>query len=161
MLNDYQVQFLHHLIRHNVTFLVVRRQARWLNNNAHMTRDLDIWVSIADKDRPALERALIEWASKNPQHTNQNWASPLVASAESSNRIPRKRWGLVHGSHGCAERNLNSCRIDVLTSLEGMIFEECLARATMHNVDGATVHAMSPADLDQAAKFRFASEGRY
>ena len=60
VLNDYHIQFLHHLVHHNVAFMVVRGQARWLINNAHQTRDLDIWVSIADGSKPALEQALIE-----------------------------------------------------------------------------------------------------
>ena len=59
MLNDYQIQFLHHLVRHGVTFLIVRGQARWLMNNAHRTRDLDVWVSIAEASKPKLEEALI------------------------------------------------------------------------------------------------------
>ena len=48
----------------------------------------------------------------------------------------------------------------MLTSLEGMNFAECLERAGTHEVDGVSVYAMSPADLDEAAEHRFRMEGR-
>ena len=52
-------------------------------------------------------------------------------------------------------------RIDVLTSLEGMDFEECLKRAGTHEVDGISVYVMCAVDLDKASQHRFRTEGRH
>jgi hypothetical protein len=161
VLNDYHIQFLQHLVRHDVSFLIVRGQARRFINSAHQTRDLDIWVSIADKDKPALERALIEWASKNPQHTNRNWASPLPLRPKVQIAFPENDGVWYMDRTGALQEISTVDRIDVLTSLVGMEFEECLKRAVAREIEGVTVHAMCAGDLDVAAEHRFESEGRY
>jgi hypothetical protein len=161
MLNDYHIQFLHHLIRYGVAFLVVRGQARWLLDNAHQTRDLDLWVSIADADKPNLERALIEWANKHRQHTNQNWVSPLHLRPKVQIAFPEVDGVWYLDRSGVAREISTADRIDVLTSLEGMLFDECWKHAVTHKVEGATFRAMRAADLDVAAHHRFKSEGRY
>jgi hypothetical protein len=56
VVNEYHIQFLRHLARHGVRFLIVGGQARWLADRSHVTRDLDVWVSIATSDKPALEQ---------------------------------------------------------------------------------------------------------
>ena len=161
MLNEYHIQFLHHFVCHNVIFLIVRGQARWLINNVHRTRDLDIWVRIADEGKPRLERALIEWATKHSTHTGQNWSSPLPLRPKVQIAFPEFDEVWYMDRTGGLREISTADRIDVLTSLEGMIFDECFKRAEAHEVEGAAVHAMSAADLDLAAKFRFVSEGRY
>ena len=161
MLNEYHIQFLHHFVRHDVSFLIVRGQARKLINSAHQTRDLDVWVSIADTHRPALELALIEWASKNPQHTNQNWSSPLPLRPKVQIAFPENNEVWYMDRSGELKEIGTADRVDVLTSIVGMDFEECSKRAVACQVEGVTVHAMCAADLDVAAEHRFKSEGRY
>jgi hypothetical protein len=172
VLNDYHIQFLHHLLHHNVAFMVVRGQARWLarspasgragrpDNNCHQTRDLDIWVSIADGDKPALEQALIDWARAHPRHTNQTWNSPLPLRPKVQIAFPEFDHVWYLDRSGEMKEISTADRIDVLTSLEGMDFDECLKHADTHEVDGVSVYAMSPADLDEAAEHRFRTEGR-
>jgi hypothetical protein len=160
VLNDYHIQFLHHLVRRDVVFMIVRGQARWLANNAYRTRDCDVWVSIADADKPKLEGALIAWARAHPQHTNQNWASPLQLRPKVQIAFPENDgvWYLDRG--GKPKELTTDDRIDVLTSLEGMDFGECRTRAVGHELDGFLVHAMSTDDLDEAAEHRFCTERR-
>jgi hypothetical protein len=122
---------------------------------------LDIWVSIADKDRPALERALVAWASKHPLHTNRDWVPPLSLGPKLQIAFPEDDRVAYLGRSGGVLYISIADRIDVLTSLEGMNFEECFERPVIHEVEGVTVRAMPAADLDQAAEFRFASEGRH
>ena len=135
VLNEYQIQFLHHLVGHNVVFMIVRGQARRLNNNAHQTRDLDIWVSISDKDKPALERALIEWAREHPRHTNQNWSAPLPLRPKVQIAFPESDEVWYMDRTGALREISTADRIDVLTSLEGMVFDECFKRAVSHEVE--------------------------
>jgi hypothetical protein len=160
VLNDYHIQFLHHLVHHNVAFMVVRGQARRFINNAHETRDLDIWVSIADEDKPRLERALIEWAREHPQHSNRDWRSPLLLRPKLQIAFPEND-GVGYLSRSGAPCEISTAdRIDVLTSLEGMNFDECLKRAGKHEVDGNSVYVMCTADLDKASEHRLRTEGR-
>jgi len=159
MLNDYHIQFLHHLVHHDVTFLIVRGQARWLINSVHRTRDLDIWVSIADKDKPSLERALIEWGREHLQHTN--WNSPLPLRPMVQIAFPQFDGVWYMDRRGALREIPTADMIDVLTSLVGMDFEQCMERALSRDVEGVTVHAMCAADLYVAAEHRFKSEGRY
>jgi hypothetical protein len=161
VLNEYHIQFLHHLARHKVTFLIVRGQARWLINKEHRTRDLDIWVSIVDKCKPTLERALIEWAREHPLHTNQNWTPPLPLRPNVQIAFPEFD-GVWYTDRSGEPREISTAdRVDVLTSLQGMPFKQCFKQAVVYDVEGVPVRAMSAADLDQAAKFRFDSEGRF
>ena len=161
MLNDYHIQFCITSVRYNVRFLIVRGQARWLINNAHQTRDLDIWVSIAEADKLKLENALIAWAQEHPQHSNQNWTPPLPLRPKVQIAFPEND-GVWYMDRSRALRGISTADgIDVLTSIEGMDFDECLRRAGTREVDDIPVYVMSAADLDNASKHRFRTEGRH
>jgi hypothetical protein len=141
-------------------FLIVRGQARWFINNAHQTRDLDIWVSIADGDKPKLQNALIAWAGEHPQHSNRNWTPPLDLRPKLQIAFPEND-GVWYMDRAGGLREISTAdRIDVLTSLEGMDFDECFKRGAVHEVEGVRIRAMSAADLDNASEHRFRTEGR-
>jgi hypothetical protein len=161
VLKDYQIQFLHHLVSYDVAFLIVRGQARWLADRSHKTRDLDVWVSIADEDKPNLESALIKWGRQHPAHTNVSWQAPLPLRPKVQIAFPQYD-GVGYVDRAGEIQELSTAdRIDVLTSLEGMDFKECFERSVQHHVDGVVVHAMCADDLDAAGQHRFKTEGRY
>ena len=87
MLNEYHLQFLHHLMDHGVRFLIVGGQARYVHHG-NRTRDLDLWVDISVGSRPALEKALVEWSKKNPAHTHRPVTSPINFSPKGQQKFP-------------------------------------------------------------------------
>jgi hypothetical protein len=154
MLNDYHIQFLHHLAGYSVRFLIVGGRARWLSERAHKKRDLDVWVGVADTDKPALERALVAWSQAHPTHTAKPLQAPLQLRPEVQIAFPDCD-GVAYMDRSGVIRELSTGdRIDELTTLSGMDFEDCFARAVQHDVDGIAVRAMCAADLDEAARLR-------
>jgi hypothetical protein len=154
VVNEYHIQFLRHLARHGVRFLIVGGQARWLADRSHVTRDLDVWVSIATSDKPALEQALVAWSREHPAHTAVPLQAPLPLRLGVQIAFPDCD-GVLYLDRTGEMRELSTAdRIDVLTSLAGMDFEECLARSVGHDVEGATVRALCDSDLDKAAQLR-------
>jgi hypothetical protein len=159
VLNDYQIQFLHHLATHGVRFLIVGGQARWLSDRGHKTRDLDVWVSVADADKPALERALVAWSQVHPAHTAMPLQAPLPLKPERQIAFPDCDGVAYMDRSGVIQELSTDDRIDVLTSLVGMDFEDCFARAVQRDVEGVVVRVMCDADLHDAAEHRTQTKG--
>lgn len=154
MLNDYHIQFLHLLVRRNVKFLVVGGQARWLLNRVQQTRDLDVWMSVAEADKPALEQALVAWSAAHPAHTAMPLQAPLPLRPGVQIAFPDCDGVAYMVRTGQIQELSVRDRIDVLTSLAGMEFEECFARGVQYDIDGVAVRALCKSDLDQAALLR-------
>ncbi len=161
MLSDYHIQFLHHLATHGVRFLIVGGQARWLSDRAHKTRDLDVWVSVADADKPDLERAIVAWSQAHPAHTAMPLQAPLALRPAVQIAFPDCDGVLYFDQKREMRELLTADRIDVLTSLAGMDFEECFVRAVSQDVEGVEVGVMCDADLEKAAEHRARTEGSH
>jgi hypothetical protein len=140
VLNDYHVQFLHHFAGHGARLLIVGGQARWLDDRTHETRDLDLWVSVADADEPNLENALVGWSRAHPSHTAMPLQAPLALRPGVQIAFPDCDGVAYLSRSGGIEELSTADRIDVLTSLAGMGFEDCFARAVQHDVDGSSDH---------------------
>lgn len=157
-MNDYHIQFLHHLGRHRVRFVVVGGQARWLSDASHVTRDLDVWASVAATDKPALEKALVAWSREHPAHTAVPLHAPLPLRPGVQIAFPDCA-GVLYLDRGREMRELSTAdRIDILTSLAEADFEECFARAVEHDVESVFVRALCATDLDKASEHRSGSE---
>jgi hypothetical protein len=136
MLNDYHIQFLHHFVRHNVDFLIVGGQARWLSDRAHKTRDLDLWVSIAEVDKPNLERTLVVWSGQHPAHTAVPLQAPLPLRPGCQIAFPDCDGVAYIDRSGVIQELSTADRIDVLTS------------------EGVEVRVMCAPDLEKAGRLR-------
>ena len=154
MLNDYHIQFLHHFVRHNVDFLIVGGQARWLSDRAHKTRDLDLWVSIAEVDKPNLERALVVWSGQHPAHTAVPLQAPLPLRSGRQIAFPDCDGVAYMDRSGVIQELSTDDRIDVLTSLAGMEFAESFERSVQHEIEGVAVRALCASDLEKAGRLR-------
>lgn len=154
MLNDYHIQFLHHLARCRVRHLVVGGQARRFFQHSHVTRDLDVWASVADADKPALEEALVAWSREHPAHTAMLLVAPLLLRPGVQIAFPDCD-GVLYLDRVGEMRELSTAdRIDMLTSIAGMSFEECFARAVECDVESVAVRALCAADLAEAERLR-------
>ena len=154
VLNDYHVQFLHHLARYRVRYLVVGGQAQKFFQPSHVTRDLDVWVSVADVDTPALEGALVSWSQDHRTHTELPLDAPLPLRPGVQIAFPDCDGVLYLSRNGEMHELSTADRIDVLTSIAGMSFDECFARSVEYNVEGVAIRAFCAADLDEAERLR-------
>ena len=151
MLNDYHLKFLHRLVEHDVAFLIIGGQARRLIDPEHHTRDLDIWVRIEPKDRPKLNAVVDGWVREHPMHAvmlgpGRNWRSDLQIQFPDGDGV------LFMDRSGNRQEVGTKDRIDVLTSLHDLIFDECMRRARQNDVDGITVLSLCSDDLDRSAR---------
>lgn len=153
MLNEYHIKFLHHLVEHDVAFLIIGGQARHFLDASHRTCDLDIWLRVRQRDNAKLERALVAWAKEHPQHARyQNLTPPLPLRLGVQIQFPETDGVyFLDRSGGVGEVGTRE-GIDLLTSLRDLDFDECMRRALLHDVDGVTVYSLCPADLDRASK---------
>ena len=134
MLNEYHIQFLLHLLRHKVTFLVIGGQARWLLDASHRTSDLDVWVRLTGEDIPALEPAIMAWGRQHPQHSNRNLVSPLGLRSGMQIVFPENDGVWFIDRRGQPTEIGTKERIDILTSLGDLNFDECIKRAIPHTL---------------------------
>src|SRR6266478_6082500 len=115
MLNEYHLQFLRILHGHRVRFLVIGGQARYTHLGAP-TRDLDVWVDISPKNRPALDRSLVEWKAKYPIHTLMDISQPLALRPNVQIKFPDANVWFERSDGQPSEISVQD-GIDVLTSI--------------------------------------------
>lgn len=101
-MNQDFVDLLHALCAHDVRFLVVGAYALAVHGRPRATGDLDVWVDASPGNAPKIMRALVEFGA--PLHD--------VSAADFS------RPGIVF------QMGLPPGRIDVLTALSGLTFDE-------------------------------------
>ena len=145
MLNEYHLQFLHHLMDHGVRFLIVGGQARHVHHGT-TTRDLDLWVDISVGNRPALEKALVEWSKEHPAHTVSPLSSPIAFAPGRQQKFPDDDcWFMTRDGEPMQILALDG--IDVVTSIKDHPFVAFYGRAFRHCVDGMDLPFVSAGDL--------------
>ena len=147
LLNPYHLKFLHRLVDHGVTFLIIGGQARRLINPDHDTKDLDIWVRIEREDRPKLTAVVDGWAREHPMHAlhigaGRNWRPGVQVKLPDGDGV----W-FMDRSGSTREVGMKD-GIDVLTSLHDLNFDACMRRARQNDIDGIKVFSLSADDLD-------------
>lgn len=152
MLNGYHLKFLRHLIKCGVRFLIVGGQARNLLFGTH-TKDLDVWVDLSDSNRPVLDDALIAWAEEHPSHTRLSWTTPLQLRPRVQIKFPDQYAMYMSESNEIVEIKLED-GIDVLTSLSGLDFNECMDRSIVHRTSVGEVRHLCASDLDAPDRTR-------
>ena len=118
-------EFLKLLNAHGVEYLLVGGIAVAIHGYPRATADMDVWVK---RDRPNAKRivaALQEFGFDLPSLTVELFLDP--------DRIIRMGNAPI--------------RIEVLTSIDGVNFMECLERSIIQIVDGSEVRVIGLADL--------------
>jgi hypothetical protein len=155
LLNQYHLKFLHHLVRHGVVFLIIGGQARCFISRTNRTTDLDIWARLNQEDIWPLEHAIVTWAKEHPQHMRcQNIVPPLRLHSGLQIKIPDGDGVGFFDLDGGMQTVGVKDGIDLLTSLRGFEFKQCMQRALKHNVREVTVYTLSQMDLDRAEALR-------
>jgi hypothetical protein len=148
MLNDYHSQFLTHFNRLEVRYLVIGGQAR----NYYMgtaTKDLDLWVTTECPFRHILERALLEWIKQYPLHSIYIRDPPLPLKEGLQIKLPDADAWFINSS-GEGQKISVEDGIDILTSIEGLSFEECHSRATAGILNQIPSRIISSVDLEKS-----------
>jgi predicted nucleotidyltransferase len=118
-------EFLKLLNEHHVEYLLIGGFAVAMHGYPRTTADLDVWVARRRENAENLVRSLREFGFDTPNLTPELFDDP--------ERIVRM---------GTAP-----LRIEILTQIDGVEFDDCLTRAETQMVDGNKVPVISLSDL--------------
>jgi hypothetical protein len=113
------------LSEEKVKFILVGAYALAVHGYPRSTGDIDLWVKPEQDNAEAIMRALLRFGA--PTDT----VSP--ADFQIENMV--FQIGVV------------PCRIDIITSIDGLTFDEAFARSLLTNIDDIPVHVLSVPDL--------------
>ena len=120
--NDFR-EFLQLLNSNSVRYLVIGGYAINFHGYSRNTEDLDVWVALAPGNAERIASALRQFG--------------FTAVAPSNFREPG--WVVRLG--------VPPMRLEVLTSISGVDFEECYARRETFEADGVTIPLIGKQDL--------------
>jgi predicted nucleotidyltransferase len=118
-------EFLRLLHDHEVDYLLVGGFAVALHGYARTTADIDVWVSRQRDNAERIVACLKEFGFDLPELTPEVFMEP--------DRVVRM---------GNAP-----LRIEILTDIDGVVFDECRSRAVVHDLEGGDVRVISLEDL--------------
>lgn len=118
-------EFLKLLNDHHVEYLLVGGFAVALHGYPRTTADMDVWVSRRRDNAERLVACLKEFGFDTPNLTPELFEEP--------DRVVRM---------GAAP-----LRIEILTEIDGVTFDDCITRAESQIVDGNSIPVISLADL--------------
>lgn len=118
-------EFLKLLNAYHVEYLLIGGFAVALHGYPRTTADMDIWIAQKRTNAERLVACLREFGFEAPNLTPELFIEP--------NRIVRM-----------GEAPL---RIEIMTDIDGVQFDECVSRADVRTVDGTSVPVISLADL--------------
>ncbi len=118
-------EFLRLLNEHRVDYLLVGGFAVAIHGYPRATADLDVWVARRRENASRVVAALRQFGSDLPELTEDLFLEP--------DRIVRMGRAPL--------------RIEVLTTIDGVTFEDCVSRALVHIVDGSAIPVIGLDDL--------------
>ncbi len=101
-MNQDFVDLLRAFVDHNVRFLIVGAYALGVHGRPRATGDLDVWVDATPENAPRIVQALVQFGAPLTHVTEADFARP----------------GIVF------QMGLAPTRIDILTDLTGLTFED-------------------------------------
>lgn len=125
MLNEDYKELLQILSKNRVDYLVVGAYAMAMHGYPRATADLDIWVDVSENNSAAIYDSLAEFGAPTDLLTSRTFQEK----------------GLVF-QMGVAPR-----RIDILTSIDGVEFEDANASKEIKEIEGVQIPFLSRKDL--------------
>jgi hypothetical protein len=117
-MNQDFVDLLRAFVAHDVRFLIVGAYALALHGRPRATGDLDVWVDATPENAPRVVCALATFGAPMDQISEADFANPGVVF----------QMGLPPG------------RIDILTELTGLAFDEAWPTRVQEDLGGVTVN---------------------
>jgi predicted nucleotidyltransferase len=122
--NDYR-EMLSTLCEEKVKFILVGAYALAIQGYPRATMDIDFWVAATKENAAAIMRAL------------ERFGSPLdtitLTDFQTENLI--------------FQIGVEPRRIDIITSIDGVNFEDAFSHSILVNIDGIQVHVISKEDI--------------
>ncbi len=118
-------EFLNLLNSEKIEYLLIGGYAVALYGHVRPTKDMDVWVSIAPANLDRLITALIKFGFARDQMKKERFTGPQTVF----------RMGFPPN------------RIEIITVISGVDFDQCYPRKTMLEIDGVTVPVISYDDL--------------
>jgi len=125
MLNSHYRDILSLLSEKNVKFLLVGAYAMAVHGYPRSTMDIDLWV------KPDRENALLALQA----------LADFGAAAGDLSADDLQKEGLIF------QIGVAPCRIDILTSIDGLKFEDAFAHSPTTDIEGIPIHVLSISDL--------------
>lgn len=125
--NPHFTELLQRLSVHNVEFLIVGGYAVVKYSEPRFTKDLDIWIRNTPENAKRVWAALAEWGA--PLQTD-NVTAEDFSSDDMTYQIGRP-----------------PLRVDILTRIDGVVFQDAWARRTPGTMAGTVVNFISLEDL--------------
>ena len=118
-------EFLKLLNAHHVEYLLIGGFAVAMHGYPRATADMDVWVARRRSNAERLVTCLREFGFDSPSLTPELFDTP--------DRIVRMGEAPI--------------RIEILTEIDGVDFDECVSRSVMREVDGESIPVISLDDL--------------
>jgi hypothetical protein len=125
MLNPDFKDILYCLKEEETEFIIVEAYALAAHGLPRATGDIDIWIRRSAENAAKVLRALSAFGAPLSNLTEQDFTSPEMV----------------------LQIGVEPCRIDILTSIDGIEFEEAWKNKVSVSVDEIAIHILSKADL--------------
>jgi hypothetical protein len=125
-------EFLRLLQSHGVRYLLVGGYAVGFHGYPRPTGDLDIWVAIEPENADRIVAALREFGFDDPELTRDLFLSAAESRADGQRPF----------------------RIEIITSISGVSFDECYAQRIVGMIDGEEVVLIDLANLKKNKRAR-------
>lgn len=135
--NDDFRDFIQSMNKHDVEYILVGGYAVILHGYRRITGDMDIWVNRTIDNYRKLTHAFADFGLPLFDMTEERFMDPETADVFSYGRAP--------------------VRIDIITKLKGVEFDEAFSQAEMFNEEGLMIRFIHLNNLIQAKK----AAGRY
>lgn len=114
-------EFLRLLASHEVEYLLIGGYAVGYYGYPRATQDMDVWIAVAPRNAERMVAALREFGFATP-----NLSAELFLRVGSIIRM-----------------GIPPMRIEVMTTISGVNFEDCFADRVMDSIDGVAVNLIS------------------
>ena len=119
------VEFLQLLIANKVEYLVVGGYAVGIHGHPRFTGDLDIWLKISDENAVKILKSVNEFGFASLGFSTEDFTT----------------------EGNIVQMGYPPMRIDILTDIDGVKFEECYAQRKTVEIDGLTIDFIGYWDL--------------
>jgi len=125
MLNSHYKDILSILSEKKVKFLLVGAYAMAFHGYPRSTMDIDLWVMPDPENAPLVMQTL------------EDFGAPI------NDLIPEdlEKEGLIF------QIGVAPCRIDIITSIDGLQFDDAFSRSELIEIEGIPIHVLSIPDL--------------
>ena len=130
VLNQDFKEFIQSLNDHNVRYLIIGGYAVAFHGHPRYTKDLDVWIELGQENAANLLKALAHFGFGSLGLTEDDFLEP----------------------DQIVQLGFPPSRIDILTTLEGVDFDECFASKTITAIDNIQMNFIDLENLKKNKK---------